>query len=543
MLSTMLQRQRYRARSRAALSLGAVIAALISAPVARALSPPRIYWANIGAGAIAEANLDGIAPNPNFITGASGPLGVAVDATHIYWANFNTGTIGEANLDGTAVNQSFIAGAGEPRGIAVDDQHIYWTNQLAGSIGEANLDGSAINQNLITGISNPSGLAVDGRHIYWADVGAGTIGVANLDGTSVSDNLVTGIGSPTGVTVDGHHVYWTDQFAGVIGVANVDGTGVNQSLIGGLGTNDPTLMSIDGQHIYWSNVMTGTIGQANLDGTGVSKSFIIGAGSPYGVAVSVPVVQVTPSPPPAFANTPQGTLSQPLALTVTNAGQRPLSLTGLSFAGQDAEDFVVSSSTCLGSVSPGESCELTLSFAPQGQGARSAALLIASNDYPNSPLQIPLSGTGGSLPQGPVGPAGPAGPAGQAGSTGAPGSRGTAGPAGKPGVPGKIELVTCRTVTRRVRRHGRFVKVKRQKCTGRLVSGPVRFTVAANSARVTISRGRIVLASGVYVSLGGGRSQLLLSLTRPVHAGRYPLTVRFRRGRSWVTRRSTITID
>lgn len=60
---------------------------------------------------------------------------------------------------------------------------------------------------------------------------------------------------------------------------------------------------------------------------------------------------------------------------------------------------------------------------------------------------------------------------------------GLAGPAGQNGTNGangKIELVKCRRVTVTVKKkiHGRTrrVKVKRQKCTAKLVSGPVKFT-------------------------------------------------------------------
>ena len=55
------------------------------------------------------------------------------------------------------------------------------------------------------------------------------------------------------------------------------------------------------------------------------------------------VAQVTPATPPAFATTPQGTLSAPITLTLTDVGQQALSLTGLSFAGADPGDFLVAS--------------------------------------------------------------------------------------------------------------------------------------------------------------------------------------------------------
>lgn len=49
----------------------------------------------------------------------------------------------------------------------------------------------------------------------------------------------------------------------------------------------------------------------------------------------MPVLQVSPAPPPGFASTPQGTLSAPETITVSNAGKQALSISGLSFAGAD----------------------------------------------------------------------------------------------------------------------------------------------------------------------------------------------------------------
>jgi virginiamycin B lyase len=106
-----------------------VLAMLGVAPLAQALTPPRIYWTNYNGGAIGSANLDGTGVNQSFITGASFPVGLAVDGQHIYWANEGLATIGVANLDGTGVNQSFIStGASDLVGLAVDGQHIYWAD-------------------------------------------------------------------------------------------------------------------------------------------------------------------------------------------------------------------------------------------------------------------------------------------------------------------------------------------------------------------------------------------------------------------------------
>jgi hypothetical protein len=109
------------------------------------------------------------------------------------------------------------------------------------------------------------------------------------------------------------------------------------------------------------------------------------------------------------------------------------------------------------------------------------------------------------------------GPVGQAGPTG---------PAGPTGSAGKVELVTCkavtRTVTRRVNGHPHKVKVTVQKCTAKLVNGPVRFTVAsAHAARLV--RGRVVYARVEVLSARGTTRFVVVRAVRRLTAGRYTL--------------------
>jgi hypothetical protein len=108
---------------------------------------------------------------------------------------------------------------------------------------------------------------------------------------------------------------------------------------------------------------------------------------------------------------------------------------------------------------------------------------------------------------------------------------GATGPAGKNGADGsngKIELVTCKkvTVTEKKKVHGKTkrVKVKKQKCTGKLVSGPVKFTVSGKAVQATLSRHRRIVASGTLVS-SDTRTQGVFVVSRRVSAGWYTLTL------------------
>jgi hypothetical protein len=74
------------------------------------------------------------------------------------------------------------------------------------------------------------------------------------------------------------------------------------------------------------------------------------------------------------------------------------------------------------------------------------------------------------------------------------------------------------------------------------VSGRVKFTAAAARDRATISRGRLVYASGTSVALGAGRRLLLLDKLRPLHHGRYRLALHSHHHGHPTTHRVTVAI-
>lgn len=224
---------------------------------------------------------------------------------------------------------------------------------------------------------------------------------------------------------------------------------------------------------------------------------------------------------------PLQTVSAPESQTITNTGTAPLEINGLTFSGSDSQDFFVTSNGCLGAIAPAASCAITVTFAPQASGTRTATLSIASDD-PASPASVPLSGAGGQLPQGPPG---------QTGATGQAGATGPQGPAGK------VELVVCDKVTKTVTTKGHKHKVTVQKCTTRLVSGTVKFVIDSDDLGASVSRAGVTYATGVAIPTGTDRWQLVL--TRQIHRlrpGHYTLTLRTRHGKSRILERRQITI-
>jgi virginiamycin B lyase len=501
------------------MKLGMVVATAVLASTFlwAAQASASVYWTNFQSGGttLGAANLDGTVPNQSFVTSASEPLGVTVDGQYIYWTTLGD-TIGRANLDGSGTpNSSFITTASAAEGIAVNGQYIYWTT-LGGAIGRANLDGTAPNQNFITGANTPTGLAVNAQHIYWSNFGSNTIGRANLDGTNANESFVTDATFPGGVAVNAQHIYWTNE-GGTIGRANLDGTAPNQSLI--TGANTPRAVVVDSHYIYWANLGTNKIGRANLDGTTPNESFITTANNPFGVAVDGgPAGAATASAPSlTFASQPLDTYSTPQALTVTNTGHGILQIAKAQVTAGDTDDFLITTDTCSGATLwPGEACTVDVRFGPTAPSARSATLTLTSND-PTSPLLIALGGTGGQLPQGPAGSPGFPGPVGPTGATGA------QGPAGKDG---QVELLTCKpvtsTITKKVHGKPKKTKVTKQKCTTKILAGPLTFTTSSTNA--SLSRAGITYATGTAIQ-AGRHPQLLLQPGRVLSPGSYRLRV------------------
>jgi virginiamycin B lyase len=207
-------------------------------PCMLAVNDTNLFWTNQTRDeSVARANLDGTGFTHSLFS-ADTPCGIAVNSSFIYYSNDTT--IGRANLDGTAPDPNFIPSPdGYPCGVTVDSSHIYWGHD--GFIGRADLDGGNSDPSWLPGPDGPCGLAVDGSHIYWANEGspATTIGRANLDGNpaSVDNAFITGADLPCGVAVFNGKIYWgnygNDAAPDTIGRANLDGTNVNQSFITG----------------------------------------------------------------------------------------------------------------------------------------------------------------------------------------------------------------------------------------------------------------------------------------------------------------------
>jgi fibronectin type 3 domain-containing protein len=109
-----------------------------------------------------------------------------------------------------------------------------------------------------------------------------------------------------------------------------------------------------------------------------------------GAAFPKPIAAVTPATLD-FGSQAVNTVSTQQVVTLTNTGDAPLLLTGVSVVGASAASFT-STSACPASVAPSASCTVSVTFTPQSPNAVSATLAFSDNAS-NSHL-VTLAGTG-----------------------------------------------------------------------------------------------------------------------------------------------------
>ncbi len=313
--------------------------------------------------------------------------------------------------------------------------------------------------------------------------------------------------------------------------------------------------------------------EGGAGGGGGGSSFVSGEASfsSFGAASTstVPSVSITYLTPASAtpgtsvvtfsATQPLQTVSAPQTITITNTGGNPLQISGVAFAGSGSplptdapEDFLIGSSTCFGSIAYEESCQVTVRFAPQNEGAQTGTLQILGNMGAGATV-VTLTGTGGALPQGatgsqgsqgaagsqgPQGQTGVSGPEGSAGKTGASGAQGPAGEIGKPGAAGSQGTQglagpkgeqgprgsTATYVCHPRRRHGSYEEA----CFVSLRSA----SKSAVSARLEHDGVTYATWTASRLASAGGLS---LKATRRVPAGRYTLVLASKHGTSTET--------
>lgn len=125
-------------------------------------------------------------------------------------------------------------------------------------------------------------------------------------------------------------------------------------------------------------------------------------------ATPAPAVSFSPLsmsfPAPPLASITEGTSSTPQVLTVFSTGNTTLNISSVTLGGPNASDFSFTNN-CTAALAPSANCTISVVFSPIAPGQRTATLTF-SDDAPNSPQTVSLSGTavsavsGGAAPNG-----------------------------------------------------------------------------------------------------------------------------------------------
>jgi hypothetical protein len=130
-----------------------------------------------------------------------------------------------------------------------------------------------------------------------------------------------------------------------------------------------------------------TAGTVYYDDMVVSNAY----NGPVGGSYPGPAANVSPTSL-TFASQNVHTTSAAQAVTLSNTGNAPMTVTGVSISGTNSSDFTVTNN-CPTSVAANGSCTINVTFTPSGSGTRTATLTI-SDSAPGGQQTVSLSGTG-----------------------------------------------------------------------------------------------------------------------------------------------------
>ena len=185
---------------------------------------------------------------------------------------------------------------------------------------------------------------------------------------------------------------------------------VYSSYLGGSGNDAGDAIAVDGSGSAYLTGSTASTDFPILNQIPGACNGLCGSGSNSDAFVT----KISPSPfvklsPASLAFGPQGVQAPnvPQNVTLTNTGELPLLISDIEITGPNGGDFT-QTNTCPvnpNSLAPGDSCTITVVFAPTGAGTLNADVTLTDN-APDSPQNVPLTGVGVSGKPGLAGPKG-----------------------------------------------------------------------------------------------------------------------------------------
>jgi FtsP/CotA-like multicopper oxidase with cupredoxin domain len=132
-----------------------------------------------------------------------------------------------------------------------------------------------------------------------------------------------------------------------------------------------------------------------------SATLTIASSNPTALAVPLTGTGIAPVISPSnnafqFGNITVGTTTNSQTLIITNTGNAPLTVNGITLSGGNAADFAQTNNCPIGGtgIAAGLTCTINMTFTPSAMGNRSTILIISSSDPLTPFLNISLSGFG-----------------------------------------------------------------------------------------------------------------------------------------------------
>lgn len=173
---------------------------------------------------------------------------------------------------------------------------------------------------------------------------------------------------------------------GILDIAGEDfGTGNLDIILGGGKRNFKTAATFGSGFGQTYSLAAGNFA------SGGGLSFAVPDGNSH-LAILQPTVTLLPAPV-AFGSSPVGTAAATQDVTLTNATPNSVFLSDILFTGTNPGDFEETDNCFSVSIQPGDSCTITITFTPGGQGPRSAILNVTDN-APGQLQTDALSGSG-----------------------------------------------------------------------------------------------------------------------------------------------------
>jgi subtilase family serine protease len=235
----------------------------------------------------------------------------------------------------------------------------------------SNGDPATVGYDLATGWGSPNGSGL----------------INDLTGQQVASFSLTA--NPNSLSVaqgsNGTSTITVVPYDGFSGSVTLSASGMPTGVTAGFSTNPTTSTSTLTLTVGSSTTPgTYTITVGGTSGTLSSQTFI----TLKVTRVEAPAVTLTPASI-AFPKEVVGETSAAKTITMRNTGTAILDITGIIPSG----DFAISANTCGATLGINATCKISVTFTPVQAGALTGAITITDN-APNSPQSVPLSGTG-----------------------------------------------------------------------------------------------------------------------------------------------------